>query len=93
MSNRTQKLIASSGSTVLVTSVNGPKGVYSQLGLYANPSSGYLLGGSQTTSPEMSMTYCASFCGGSPYFAVENGEFLRYEPIPHHESGCTMKSS
>ncbi len=70
------KLICSSGSTVAVTSVSSPYGMYSQLGWYSNPASGYLLDGSQTTSPQMSLTYCASFCGGAPFFAVENGEFF-----------------
>ena len=77
------KLICSSGSTVVVASVSSPYGLYSQLGWYSGPSSGYLLGGSQTTSSQMSLTYCASFCGGTPYFAVENGGFSsHYKPKP-----------
>ncbi len=72
--SRIEKLMYNSSPTVVVTSVSSPYGLYSQLGWYADPASGYLLGGSQTTSSQMSLTYCASFCGGAPFFAVENGK-------------------
>ena len=72
---RIEKLMYNSLPTVVVTSVSSPYGLYSQLGWYADQASGYLLGGSQTTSSQMSLTYCASFCDGTPFFAVENGKY------------------
>ncbi len=51
-------------------------GVYGLLGCYAAPSSGYLLDGKTSVSVGMTLASCASYCTGSTFFALQNGESL-----------------
>lgn len=76
--------VATSPGTV--STVSSTYGVYTLAGCYAAPSSGYLLDGKTTVSAGLTLASCASFCAGSPAFAVQNGEclvhVLRASPRP-----------
>ncbi|KAL9132214.1 MAG: hypothetical protein Q9217_000018 [Psora testacea] len=54
-------------------------GTYGFYGFYPLIPSQSILNGRTTTSDSMSLEYCASYCQGSPFFAVENGQPV-YDP-------------
>ncbi|KAL8825407.1 MAG: hypothetical protein Q9191_004439 [Dirinaria sp. TL-2023a] len=63
-----------SGSPTLGQTVDSPYGTYDLDGCSDAGPSGSILDGARTTSPSMTLEYCASFCKGSAYFAVQNGD-------------------
>ncbi|KAI4179763.1 MAG: hypothetical protein LQ346_007131, partial [Caloplaca aetnensis] len=81
-----------------VSTVSSTYGVYTLAGCYAAPSSGYLLDGKTTVSAGLTLASCASFCAGSPAFAVQNGKQClcgSQAPIasPLGAEDCTTKCS
>ncbi|KAL8781674.1 MAG: hypothetical protein Q9213_005891 [Squamulea squamosa] len=56
-----------------VQTVSSNYGIYSLSGCYAAPSSGYLLDGKTSVSVGMTLASCASYCSGSAFFALQNG--------------------
>lgn len=48
-------------------------GVYEFYGIYGARTSGDLLEGGTAINNRMTLAYCASFCEGSVYFAIQNG--------------------
>ncbi|KAL8922685.1 MAG: hypothetical protein Q9208_004998 [Pyrenodesmia sp. 3 TL-2023] len=87
-----------SGSSGTVSTVSSTYGVYTLLGCYAAPSSGYLLDGKTTVSTALTLASCASFCAGSLAFAVQNGNQClcgSKGPIaaPLGAGSCTTKCS
>ncbi|KAL9034947.1 MAG: hypothetical protein Q9180_005124, partial [Flavoplaca navasiana] len=56
-----------------VQSVSSTYGFYTIFGCYAAPPSGYLLDGKTSVSVGMTLASCASYCTGSAFFALQNG--------------------
>ncbi|KAL8900834.1 MAG: hypothetical protein Q9207_005497 [Kuettlingeria erythrocarpa] len=86
------------GSSGTVSTVSSTYGIYALLGCYAAPSSGYLLDGKTTVSAALTLASCASFCAGSPAFAVQNGNQClcgSHAPTasPLGAGNCTTKCS
>ena len=67
--------LVTSGPPKIVTSVDSSHGSYSLQGCYNASAGGYTIVG-VTSSTSMTLEYCASYCNGSPYFAIENGGSL-----------------
>ena len=65
----------SSGPPKIVSGVDSNYGSYALQGCYDASSQGYVITGA-TTSSSMTLEYCASYCKGTPYFAIENGRTL-----------------
>lgn len=63
-----------SAPPTLAETIDSSYGSYSLAGCFDAGSSGYTLTGSTTTSTSMTLQYCASYCKGSAYFAIMNGE-------------------
>ena len=72
---RTIPNLVTSGPPKIVTSVNSSHGSYGLQGCYNASAGGYTIVG-VTSSTSMTLEYCASYCNGSPYFAIENGRSL-----------------
>ncbi|KAI4190539.1 MAG: hypothetical protein LQ348_003649 [Seirophora lacunosa] len=66
------------GDSGTVATVSSTYGVYTLLGCFAAPASGYVLDGRMTVNAGMTLESCASFCAGSMAFAVQNGQCLFY---------------
>ena len=66
-----------SGPPKIITGVDSSHGSYSLQGCYNTSAGGYTIIG-VTSSTSMTLEYCASYCNGSPYFAIENGRSLLY---------------
>ncbi|KAL8992786.1 MAG: hypothetical protein Q9169_006835 [Polycauliona sp. 2 TL-2023] len=56
-----------------IQSVSSSYGFYTLAGCYAAPPSGYLLDGKTSVSVGMTLASCASYCTGSTFFALQNG--------------------
>lgn len=70
------KILAHSIHSVQPTlgeTVDSSYGSYTLDGAYDTGSSGYILDGASTTASDMTLDHCASFCKGTPYFALQNG--------------------
>ncbi|KAL8648438.1 MAG: hypothetical protein Q9210_004986 [Variospora velana] len=61
------------GDSGTVPTVSSTYGVYTLLGCFATPATGYVLDGRMTVNAGMTLASCASFCAGSTAFAVQNG--------------------
>ncbi|KAL8950312.1 MAG: hypothetical protein Q9222_003635 [Ikaeria aurantiellina] len=61
------------GGGSVVQNVSSSYGVYGVYGCYGAPPSGSLLNGKTTSSSDMTCASCATFCEGSPFFAIQNG--------------------
>ena len=66
----------SSGPPKIVTGVDSSYGSYSLQGCYDASAGGYTITAATSSSTSMSLEYCASYCKGSPYFAIENGRIV-----------------
>lgn len=71
----------SSGPPRIVTSVNSTYGSYDLLGCYDASAGGYTVTGATSSSTSMSLEYCAAYCKGSPYFAIENGGIVPIQAL------------
>ncbi|KAI4249755.1 MAG: hypothetical protein L6R40_000544 [Gallowayella cf. fulva] len=60
------------GGSGEIKTVGSTYGVYNLVGCYAAPPSGYLLDGKTSVSVGMTLSSCASYCPGSPFFALQN---------------------
>ena len=63
-------------SSGVPATVNSNYGAYSFAGFYALPTTGSLLDGRVTTGSGTTLESCASFCQGTPFFALEQGKLL-----------------
>ena len=73
-------MLASTTSTSFITNISSNYGVYNFYGVYAAPAFGDLFQGRTIIDTQLTLATCASYCGGSLYFAIQNGKLVYNYP-------------